>query len=74
MAPDLRVLLCARKSDRFFSFRVIGPRSKNIVTRAKTIFTALLVQRDPEAEAKALGKMLFNPNKVWRRRPYTAIY
>ncbi len=50
------------------SVKVIGPRSKNIVTRAKTIFKALQIQRDPESEAKALGKMLFNPHKVWRRR------
>jgi hypothetical protein len=57
-----------------FSIRVIGPRSKNPVTRARTIFKALLVQQDPEAQAKSLGKMLFNPNKVWRRRQYTAIY
>jgi hypothetical protein len=54
--------------------RVIGPRSKNPVTRARTIFKALLVQQDPEAQAKSLGKMLFNPNKVWRRRQYTSIY
>jgi hypothetical protein len=54
--------------------RVVGPRSKNPVTRARAIFKALLVQNDPEAQAKSLGKMLFNPNKVWRRRQYTSIY
>lgn len=56
------------------SIKVTGPRSKNIATRARTMFTALQITRDPEAEAQALGKMLFNPHKVWRRRPYTAIY
>lgn len=54
--------------------KVIGPRSKNIATRAKTIFQALQMQRDPEAEARVMGKLLFNPNKVWRRRPYESIY
>lgn len=56
------------------SIKVMGPRSKNIGTRARAIFKALISQRDPEAEAKAMGKMLFNPHRVWRRRPYEAIY
>jgi small subunit ribosomal protein S5 len=56
------------------SVKVMGPRSKNLGTRAKTIFKALQITKDPETEAMALGKMLFNPHKVWRRRPYESIY
>merc|ERR1711916_335745 len=56
------------------SIKIMGPRSKNLGTRAKTVFKALQIQKDPETEALALGKMLFNPHKVWRRRPYESIY
>lgn len=56
------------------SLKIIGPRSKNLGTRAKALFKALTMQRDPEAEAQAMGKMLFSTTKVWRRRDMESIY
>lgn len=45
------------------SMKIMGPRTKNLSTRAKTIFKALALQRDPVAEAHAMGKMLFLKSK-----------
>lgn len=56
------------------SVKITGPSTKNLASRAKTVFEALKRNRDPEAEAKAMGKMLFSPNKVWRRRDYKHVY
>ncbi len=45
------------------SIKIMGPRSKNLGTRAKAIFKALCLQRDPAAEAHVMGKMLFLKSK-----------
>ena len=58
------------------SVKIIGPKSKNLGTRAKTVFKAVVeaAQSDPGAQALAMGRMSFNANKVWRRRDYESIY
>ena len=70
----LAVRMCEAFGIDGVSIKILGPRSKNLATRAKTVFKAISMQRDPEAEAHAMGRMLFNANKVWRRRDYESIY